>query len=197
LLFGGLIRYGGRWIPASWIADAPEGAVPLPMDPEMAFGLPPGSMSRNAPDIPQCKGINNAAEGIFENQNHLFGHNEYIVRDRDKVEKVKQGLLDFYYMHADKPRIRCVDNLTVGGRKGTAVIDTETGLIQLDRSLLDPKWRHLHDGYLLEELHHFHQLYTRGWLGRPLTEAEHELIENEVVRRLLKSGLEIFDPLGG
>jgi len=52
----------------------------------------------------------------------------------------------------------------------------------------------LHDGYLMEELQHFHQLHNRRWLGRILTPVEKQLIEDEVVGRLLKSGLEIFEP---
>lgn len=63
-------------------------------------------------------------------------------------------------------------------------------MVFLDSSLPVP------DGHtcMMEELHHFHQLYTKGWLGRSLTEEEHTVLESEVVRRLIKSGLEIFDP---
>jgi len=39
LLFGGLIRYGGRWVPVSWVFGPPEAAAPLPMIPEMGFGF--------------------------------------------------------------------------------------------------------------------------------------------------------------
>jgi hypothetical protein len=109
------------------------------------------------------------------------------------ASRVKKQLTEYYFKHADNAAIDYVDNLMADGVRRTAFIDTVTGRIKLDKSLLDPKWSHLHDGYLMEELQHFHQLHSRGWLGRILSPAENILIENEVVRRLLKSGLAIFN----
>ncbi|MEZ6119638.1 MAG: hypothetical protein R3C28_24155 [Pirellulaceae bacterium] len=70
--------------------------------------------------------------------------------------------------------------------------NTETGAIQISKGLRD-KYPHLVEGTILEELQHFHQLKQNGGGGRTLTQAEHNLLEAQVVRRLLRSGLEIFE----
>lgn len=123
----------------------------------------------------------------------MFGHNEYKVAKDALASRVKKQLSEYYFKHADNAAIDYVDNLMADGVLRTAFIDTVTGRIILDKALLDPKWKHLHDGYLMEELQHFRQLHNRGWLGRILSAAEHDLVESEVVRRLLKSGLAIFN----
>ena len=56
------------------------------------------------------------------------------------------------------------------------------------------RFSHLADGLLVEELHHFHQLRSRGWLGRGLTWAEKQLLEAEVTQRMRRSGFREFDP---
>jgi hypothetical protein len=122
----------------------------------------------------------------------LFGHNEYVVGDAALAARVKQGLEAYYKRHAPKgATIRWVDNVP-GGRNG--YIDTVTGDIRLSKDLLTPKYRHLADGVLVEELQHFQQLHSRGWIGRNLTAAENALLEQEVVRRMQCSGFRIFDP---
>jgi hypothetical protein len=127
--------------------------------------------------------IENAPKGGL---NRLFGHNEYIVTDAAKLAQTKSGLMDYFLKHGSG-QIEYVDDLA------GAVIDTRNGVIQISKAIRD-KYPHLLDGYLMEELQHFHQLHSRGWLGHTLTQAEHDILEHEVIRRLLKSGLEIFDP---
>ena len=72
--------------------------------------------------------------------------------------------------------------------------DTVTGDIRLSNDPLTPQYQHLADGVLVEELQHFHQLQSRGWVGRHLTAAEITLIEQEVVQRIQRSGFRIYDP---
>lgn len=67
-----------------------------------------------------------------------------------------------------------------------------TGNIQISKGLRD-KYPHLVDGTLLEELQHFHQLKTQGLYRKTLTKAQNDALEANVVDRLLKSGLEIFN----
>ena len=122
----------------------------------------------------------------------LFGHNEYVVADAAHAARVRQGLEAYYRQHAPPgATIRWVDNLP-GGRNGA--LNTRTGVIELSNDLLTPQYRHLADGVLMEELQHFHQLQSRGWIGRNLTAAEQALIEREVVQRIERSGFRIFDP---
>jgi len=119
----------------------------------------------------------------------LFGRNEYKVVDDVLAGKVKNGLLDFYNKNGGRG-IRYVDDALLTGRNGA--LNTKTGEILISKGLRD-KYPHLLEGTILEELQHFHQLKARGWFGRSLTQAEHDLLESEVVRRLLRSGLEIFE----
>jgi len=118
----------------------------------------------------------------------LFGHNEYKVVDATKFAKAKKGLLEFYKKHGG-PGIVYVDDAVLRGRNGA--LDTMDGTIHISKTLRD-KYPHLVEGTILEELQHFHQLKSRGWFGRTLTQAEHDLLEYEVIQRLLRSGLEIF-----
>ena len=121
----------------------------------------------------------------------LFGHNEYVVADTAKAGKVKESLEAFYKAKAPKgASIKWVDNVP-GGRNG--LINTETGEILLSKDLLI-KYPQLADGVLVEELQHFHQLQSRGWIGRALTAEENALLEKEVVQRMQRSGFKIFDP---
>ncbi len=119
----------------------------------------------------------------------LLGHQEYKVVNQSLFGKVKSGLMDFYGKHGGGP-IQYVDDAVIGGRNG--MINTKTGEIFISKSLRD-KYPDLVEGTILEELMHFHQLKQRGWFGRSLTEAENVLLENEVVRRLLRSGLQVFN----
>ncbi len=76
------------------------------------------------------------------------------------------------------------------GRNGA--MNNLTGEIWISKGLRD-KYPHLVEGTIIKELQHFHQVKVRGWFGRELTGAEHNLLEAEVVRRLLRSGLEILN----
>jgi hypothetical protein len=78
-------------------------------------------------------------------------------------------------------------------KDGNGYLDTVSGKILLSKDLLTPKYERIADGALVEELHHFHQVRSRGWLGRELTDDEIALLEREVVRRMLRSGFRIFD----
>jgi predicted RecA/RadA family phage recombinase len=117
----------------------------------------------------------------------LFGHNEYVVADAAKAAKVKSGLMDFYKKHGGVDVIY-VDDALLLGRNGS--LDTTNGDIWISKGLRD-KYPGLVEGTIMEELQHFHQLKSRGWFGRELTKAEHDLLERDVVQRLLRSGLTI------
>jgi hypothetical protein len=119
----------------------------------------------------------------------LFGHNEYKVVDEVLAGKVKSGLLDFFNKNGGKG-IRYVDDALLEGRNGA--MNNLTGEIWISKGLRD-KYPHLVEGTIMEELQHFHQVTARGWFGRILTDAEHNLLEAEVVRRLLRSGLQIHN----
>jgi hypothetical protein len=120
---------------------------------------------------------------------HLFGHNEYVVADAAHATRVRQGLEAYYRRHAPPgATIRWVDNVP-GGRNG--FLDAVTGDIRLSSDVLS-RYPHLADGLVMEELQHFHQLQSRGWIGRNLTGAENALIEHEVVKRIQRSGFRIF-----
>jgi hypothetical protein len=119
----------------------------------------------------------------------LFGHNEYKVIDEVLAGKVRKGLKDFFDRNGGAG-ISYVDDALLEGRNGA--FNTVTGEIWISRELRD-RYPHLVEGTIMEELQHFHQLKTRGWFGRELTQAEHDLLEYEVVERQLRSGLAIHE----
>ena len=116
----------------------------------------------------------------------LCGHTEYVVVNPGLADRVKVGLTSFYQRHGGGV-IQFVDDSILKGANGD--IDPLTGVIRISKSLRD-KWPHLLQGTILEELQHFHQLVSRGWLGRVITKGESCLLEDGVVRRLLRSGLD-------
>jgi hypothetical protein len=122
----------------------------------------------------------------------LAGHNEYVIADAAKAARVKEVLMGFFTRNSPNPVIKWVRDLVVDGVKRDAVLDTVTGEILIEEALKDAKYAHLVEGYLIEELQHFHQVFTKGLFGRALTAAEQSLLESEVVQRILKSGFQIF-----
>ncbi len=123
----------------------------------------------------------------------LFGHNEYIVSDSIKAEKVKQELLSFY-INTMKAKNKTPRIVVVEGMKG-AQINTVTGEIRISRKVVE-NYPHLKDGYLVEELHHFKVLCDMKLFGRELTQAEAAIVEKKVVEFMTskESGFKIFDP---
>ncbi|MFO0967461.1 MAG: hypothetical protein U0793_18030 [Gemmataceae bacterium] len=135
--------------------------------------------------------IERAANAAGLAPTRLFGHNEYEVANAAQAARVRRALEAYYNQYAPPgATIRWVDNVP-GGRNG--FLDTVTGDIRLSNDLLI-NYPHWAEGLLMEELQHFHQLQSRGWIGRALTDTEEALIELQVVRRMRRSGFRIFDP---
>ena len=107
---------------------------------------------------------------------------EYIVSNEEKAQRTFTELLDYYFQYGKNRSIEYVNLPNCNG-----IIDTVTGEIQLDESLLG-KFSNLHDGALIEELWHFYQLSTQGLLGRLLIDGELQQLETEVVGYILNSG---------
>lgn len=122
----------------------------------------------------------------------LAGHNEYVIVDAAKAASTKQELLAFFTKNSPNPKIRWIENLVVDGVKKDAVLNTETGEILMEAALKQPKWEHLVEGYLMEELQHFKQVFDRGLLGQVLPDALQAELESEVVGLILDSGFRIF-----
>lgn len=111
----------------------------------------------------------------------LAGHFEYVIADGGRATQVQNALVRYYNRHADNPGIDIVQGL------GGARIDTVSARIQLGSDVVE-RFPHLIDGYVTEELFHFHQIHTRGILGRELIGNEGRVLEDEVVGRMLRSG---------
>jgi hypothetical protein len=135
-------------------------------------------------------GAGEAAANVAGHARTLFGHSEYVVKDAALASRVKQGLLTFWKKNAKGATLQFVEDSKM---IGDARIDSVTGNIQI-RASLQTKYPHLVEGYVMEELHHFHQLKQKGLFGKELTAAQNKAIEDEVVRRIEKSGFEKYRP---
>jgi hypothetical protein len=121
---------------------------------------------------------NNTPSRVFS------GGREYVVTDQALMNSTKNKLATFY--EANKPAGARLRFGKVEG--GNGYIDPLTGDIWISKDLAE-KYPQLVDGAVLEELYHFQQFKERGWIGKVLTDAQIDEVENEVVGKLLQSGL--------
>jgi len=120
----------------------------------------------------------------------LFGEGEYVISNQIKAHQAITALRLNHVNNSPKNKIRYVDDIPNGA---LGIIDPVNGEILLSKGLLG-KYKHLHDGSLIEELLHFKQLQDRRWLGRKLTGSEIQLLEKEVVGLIKSNGFRNFIP---
>jgi hypothetical protein len=116
----------------------------------------------------------------------LFGSSEYIIGDANSAMQTQSDLLRNYVANAPNPSINIVDDLTENGN-----IDTISGQINLSSDLVE-NYPHLIDGTLTEELFHFQQLQSYGLIGGPVTDAQSQAMESEVVNLMLNAGFQKY-----
>lgn len=117
------------------------------------------------------------------------GEFEYIVSDPRRYNAVRDRLMALWKTSYPRQEIQMVNGFE-GLRGGKGEFRSWSGEILIDAELMltqSPSY----PGVILEELTHFEQCRELGWLGRRLEEWEAQQLEDEVVERLLNSGLEI------
>jgi len=66
------------------------------------------------------------------------------------------------------------------------------GSIKVSREIAE-KYPYVAYGCIVGKLHYSHQVWTHGWYGVELTAEQRQIIEDEVVDRMLKSGFAMHD----